>query len=415
MLKNEKIYLDYSATTPIDQEVFAAMAPYLKDIFGNASSIHRFGQEARQAVDSAREKVARCLGCQASEIIFTGGATESNNLALKGAIRQIKVNSKSPQRDLHIIVSAIEHHSVMDSAKALAKEGIRTTFLPVSQEGIISAGELEKAIEDNTVLISIMYANNEIGAIQPIAEIGQLLKKIRQKKGTVYPLFHTDAVQALAYLDCDVSKLGVDMLTISAHKIYGPKGVGALFVKKGVPLARMQDGGNHEMGRRAGTMNVAGIVGLGAAVEFVSRTDKKAIENLRDILIDGILKKIDGAVLNGDRNTRLPNNANFSFPGAEGEAIVISLDQEGIAASTGSACAAEGLEPSHVMRAIGMSDLEAHSSLRLTLGKYTTKKEIERVLETLPPIIERLRKLSGGVAKRFGKKSKAAIPDDFGC
>jgi len=274
---------------------------------------------------------------------------------------------------------------------------------------------LEKAIGENTVLVSVMYANNEIGTIQPIAEIGKLIKKIRQERGMPYPLLHSDAVQAAPYLDCSVEALGVDMLTISAHKIYGPKGVGALFLRQGAPLARIQDGGSHEMGRRAGTMNVAGIVGLGEAVKLLSKQDNQAIAALRDKLIEGVLDKIKGASLNGSREHRLPNNANFSFPGAEGEAIVIMLDQQGIAASTGSACAAEGLEPSHVMRAIGMSDLEAHSSLRLTLGKYTTEDDIKKVLEVLPPIISRLQKLSGGVSEKFNQKAKAAIPDDFGC
>lgn len=411
-MSKQGIYLDYSATTPMAKEVFEAIRPYLEEVFGNASSIHQYGQEARAAVDEARANVAKFLNCTSAEIVFTSGATESNNLALKGVLRQLKL-SNNAIKNPHIIVSKIEHHSVLDSARALEKDGIEVTYLPVNHDGLVEIKTLEDAIKENTVLISIMYANNEIGTIQPIEEIVKIVSKIKKEKGSAYPLFHADAVQAAGYLDCDVARLGVDLLTISGHKIYAPKGIGASYIKKGTPIAKIQDGGSHELGRRAGTMNVAGIVGLGKAVTLIKEINKEKTKKLRDYLIKEIFQKIKGAILNGSADKRLPNNVNFSFPGAEGEALVISLDQEGIAASTGSSCAAEGLEPSHILKAIGLSDLDAHSSLRLTLGRYTTKTEIDKVLEVLPPIIDRLRQMSGDIAQRF--ENKKAIPDDFGC
>lgn len=413
-MAKDKIYLDYSATTPVINEVFEAMRPYFMEIFGNSSSIHKFGQEARVAVDKSRKICAQFFNCQTSEIIFTSGATEANNLALKGTVRTVLISGQKQIAKPEIIISPIEHHSIIDTARAMQKDGIIVKYVPVDNSGRVIVGELESLITPSTVLVSIMYANNEIGTIQPIEEIAKVISNIKKnskKSNGVYPLFHTDAVQAVEYLNCDVKELGVDMLTMSAHKIYGPKGVGLLYVKKGTPIARIQDGGAQESAMRAGTTNVAGIVGLGKALEMVKLADKSNILKLRDKLIDGVLK-IEKSKLNGSREFRLPNNANFSFEGAEGEGIVVSLDLEGFATSTGSACAAEGLEPSHVLKAIGLSDLDAHASLRITLGRQTTEEEINKIMTALPPIIERLRKISGGQSKRDFEES---IPDDFGC
>ena len=390
-MKRKNIYLDYAATTPLDPKVLEAMLPYLKEEYGNPSSIHSLGQRALLAIDKAREEVAEFLNCQAEEIIFTGSATEANNLAIKGVIQNLK--SEIGNAKPHIITSQIEHHAILEPCHQLEKKGLaEVTYLPVNKEGIVSVSEVKKAIKKNTVLISIMYANNEIGTVQPIAEIGKLLKSIKSK---IY--FHTDAVQAINYLDCDVHKLGIDLLTLSAHKIYGPKGIGALFIRKGTPLEPQILGGGHEFGFRSGTENVAGIVGLGTAVVEVKNQKSKIknLERLRDKLINEILKNIPGSKLNGSRKNRLPNNANFTFEGVEGEALVIALDQEGICASTGSACSSKSLEPSHVLLALGLSEIGAHGSLRLTLGRYTTEKEIEKILKVLPKIIKRLRKISG--------------------
>jgi cysteine desulfurase len=411
--KVKKIYLDYAATTPVDAGVFAVMKPYFCDEFGNASSAHSFGQIARVAVEKARGQAAEFFGCGAGEIIFTSCATESNNLALKGLIKGIKKNEVKP----HIITSAIEHHCVLHSCEALERDGLaEVTYLPVNKDGLIEAGDVEKAIKENTVLVSVMYANNEIGTVQPIKEIGELIKKLNESKiqnpkSKIY--FHTDAVQAINYLDCDVDSLGVDLLSLSGHKFYGPKGVGALYIRKGTPVMRIQDGGEQEFRLRAGTHNTAGIAGLGEAIKEISNfrlQTSNEIQRLRDKLIDGILKVVPDSRLNGAREKRLPNNVNFSFPGAEGEAILLTLDLEGIAVSTGSACASENLNPSHVLVALGLGPEDTHSSIRLTLGKHTTEEEIDRVLEVLPKAIERLRSISG---KRGEAKKK--LPADFGC
>lgn len=389
-MKN-KIYLDYAATTPLEIRVFKAMLPYLRKDFGNPSSFHCFGQKTRLAVEQAREKIADFLGCSAEEIIFTASATEANNLALRSCLTG---NVKQG----HIITSQIEHHSVLEVCRALEKEGIEITYLPINKEGLIKISDLEKSLRPNTVLVSLIYANNEIGTIQPIVDIGRLLKKKNSNRKTkIY--FHTDAVQAINYLDCRVDHLGVDFLVMSAHKIYGPKGVGALFVRQGTPINPLIFGGGQERGLRSGTENVAGIVGLGAAIEEVKNPQIKIqnikIRQLRDKLIKGILNRIPEAKLNGSLTERLPNNLNFSFKGTEGEAIMMALDQKGIAVSTGSACSTRDLAPSHVLLALGLSEEEAHSSLRITLGKYTNQKEIEKFLKVLPPIIEKLRKISG--------------------
>ena len=383
----KKIYLDYAATTPLDPKVLEAMTPFLKSDFGNASSIHEPGQKAREAIDKAREKAAEFLNCAASEIIFTGSATEANNLAVFGVVKAAKKKDVKP----HIITTKIEHHAIIEPCEVLEREGTaEITYLTVDKDGLIKPEDVQKALKINTVLVSIMYANNEIGTIQPVVEIGQLLKKSEV-------LFHTDAVQAINYLDCDVEKLGVDLLTLSGHKIYGPKGVGALYVRQGTSLAPLIYGGGQERGLRSGTENVAAIVGLGAAIAQIKTEKVKMAQlmRLRDRLIDGVLTKIPTSRLNGSRENRLPNNANFSFEAAEGESIVIALDQEGIAASTGSACSSRSLEPSHVLLALGLSHEQAHGSLRLTLGRYTTEQEIDRVLAVLPEIIVRLRKIAG--------------------
>jgi len=391
----KKVYLDYAATTPIDPAVFKAMSAFLKKDFGNPSSVHSFGQKARSAVEESRQKIAGFLGCSGQEVIFTGSATEADNLSIKGLVKGVKPRQTKP----HIIISTIEHHAVFEPCEDLEKRGeAEVDFLPVDKEGIVKIEELSKLVRPNTVLVSIIYANNEIGTIQPIAEIGKLLKKINEKRESkVY--FHTDAVQAANYLNCNVDNLGVDLLTISGHKIYGPKGVGALYIRKGTPVSPLISGGGQESGLRSGTENVAAIVGFGTAVAAIQDPKTKLknirIRQLRDKLIKGILKEIPDVQLTGSKTFRLPNNANFNFKSAEGEAIVVALDQKGIAASTGSACSSKSLEPSHVLLALGLSEEEAHGSLRLTLGKYTTEEEINKVLKVLPPIINRLREIAG--------------------
>ncbi len=392
------VYLDYAATTPIDERVLGEMLPYLKNEYGNPSSIYSLGQRAQTACDKARAKLADFLNCSPSEIVFTGGATEANNLAIFGIIRACQNKGIKP----HIITTEIEHHAVLESCQVLEKEGVEITYLPPSREGLIGVGDVEKAIKENTALVSIMHANNEIGTIQPIAEIGRLLRKINSdntstslSQGKTY--FHTDAVQAVNYLNCNVKDLGVDLLALSAHKIYGPKGVGALYVKEKTSLLPIIYGGGQEEGIRSGTENVAGIVGLGAAIEEIKNKKLKVknLKKLRDKLIDGVLKNIPESKLNGSPKQRLPNNANFTIRGAEGESMVISLDGAGIAASTGSACSSRSLKPSHVLRALGLSQEQAHCSLRLTLGRYTSLREINQVLRALPPIVTRLREISG--------------------
>lgn len=390
-----KIYLDYAATTPVAKEVLQTMQPYFCQKFGNPASLHSFGQEAMKAIDFAREKVAKFLNCQTQEIIFTSGATESNNFAIKGVIAA--TSNKKP----HIITTKIEHHSVLEPLKYLEKQGCNVTYLPVDKEGILNKKSVQRALKENTVLVSIMYANNEIGTIQPIAEIGELIKnenEKRQKQGREKIIFHTDAVQGIEYLNCDVEKLGVDLLSFSGHKIYGPKGIGVLFIKQGTKIKKIQHGGSQENYMRAGTLNVPGIVGLGKAIELIQSPSHKkeiiAIKKLRDKLVEGITKAISGTRLNGSNKLRLPNNANISFAKIEGESILLHLDFEGIAVSTGSACASGSLEPSHVLLAIGLSHEQSHGSIRFTLGRNTTRNEIDYVIKILPDIIEKLRKMS---------------------
>ncbi len=398
-MKQQRIYFDYAATTPLDAGVLEKMMPYFKDKYGNPSSLHKFGREASAAIDEAREKVANFLGCKPMEIIFTGSATESDNLAIRGLIQKLKREKRQGEK-IHIITSQIEHKAVLETCNDLEKGGIKITYLPVGPDGLINLDDLEAEITPETDLISIMYANNEVGAVQPIKKIGQIIQKINQnKEHRLY--FHTDAVQAANWLDLKVDELGVDLLTLSGHKIYGPKGVGVLYIKENVKISSTVTGGDQEFGLRAGTENVAGIVGIGEAIEQIKsaswRTKIQTVKKLKDKIVADILVKIEGSKLNGPDNPedKLPNIANFSFEGVEGEALVLSLDQEGIATSTGSACTSQALTPSHVLMAMGLSDLEAHSSLRISLGKYTTMQEINYFLSVLPGVVERLRRISG--------------------
>jgi len=392
------VYLDYAATTPIDPGVLKAMLPYLKERYGNPSTIYSLGEEAEIAIDKARKNLAKFLNCQPEEIIFTGSATEANNLAIKGLIKAVR--NSQPTIKPHIITTMIEHHAVLEPLKALEKEGAETTYLPVNKNGLINISDLAKAIKENTVLVSVMYANNEIGSTQPLAQIGKLIKHInnlKEKSGNLKTYFHTDAVQAINYLDCNVNRLGVDLLALSAHKIYGPKGVGALYIRKGIPIEPQIYGGGQESGLRSGTENVAGIVGLGTAINKIKsqKSKIKIIEKLRNRLIKGILAEIPDAQLNSPPQNSLPNIVNFSFPGAEGEAIVLDLSRMNIFVSTGSACSSKSLEPSHVLISLGLTEEEAHSSIRFSLGRNTTQQEIDFVLKILPGVVERFRKISG--------------------
>jgi len=376
--------MDHSATSPVDPEVFEAMKPYFVDNFGNASTLYSLGRDARKAMEAAREQVASLIGAKPEEVIFTSGGTESDNIAIKGTAYRLK------NKGNHIITSAIEHPAVRETCKYLEKNGFEVTYLPVYEEGIVRVSDLEDAITDKTILITIMHANNEIGTIQPIAEIGKIARENK-----IY--FHTDAVQTVGKIPVKVEEMNVDMLSLSAHKVYGPKGIGALYVKKGVRLEPIIHGGGHEKGLRPGTENVSGIVGLGKACELAEKNlleDTKYITNLRDKLIDGILNSIEQSYLDGHRTKRLPNNVNLRFTGIEGESLVLHLDSKGVAASTGSACSSKSLEPSHVLIALGLEHVEAHGSLRLTLGKENTEEEVDYVITAVKEVVETLRKLS---------------------
>jgi len=377
----KKIYMDYAATAPVRPEVLKAMAPFFDKEFGNASSIHKWGRDAKEALDSARTTIAKALGCKESEIILTSGGTEADNLAIVGAAFANRLKGK------HIITSAIEHPAVLDTCKWLAKEGFDVTYLPVDEYGSVDPKEVESAIRKDTVLVSVMHANNEIGTIQPIEDIG----KICHARGV---LFHTDAVQTFCHIPIDLTN--VDMLSVSSHKIGGPKGVGALFVRSGVRLEPLIHGGGQEHGMRSGTENVAGVVGFAKAVELGMKEMKaegKRLARLRDMLINSVLK-IENSALTGHPTARLPNNASFWFKFIEGEALGLSLDDLGIASSTGSACSSKSLEPSHVLLACGLKAHEAHGSLRLTIGCDTTKADVDYVLKVLPGVVEKLRKIS---------------------
>jgi cysteine desulfurase len=378
------IYLDYNSTTPVDRAVLDAMLPYFADKFGNASSIHSSGQRGRSAVDAARDSVAALIGAKTAEIVFTSGGTEADNLALFGSLAASNHSGK------HIITTAIEHHAVLNAAQALEKQGIDVTYVPVGASGIVDPQDVRRALRPETILVSVMHANNELGTIQPIEEIGRIAAE-----ADVY--FHCDAVQSAGKMPLDVNRLGVDLLSISAHKIYGPKGVGALYVRAGTPLEPQFHGGHHERDRRPGTENVPGIVGFGKAAELARvrlATDSARIESLRDRLEEMLLNSLASVRVNGDRSRRVPNTTNLAFTAAGGEALVIALDLQGVACATGAACSSGAVEPSHVLLAIGLSPDEARSSLRFSLGRTTTVAEIDRAADIIPPTVERLRALS---------------------
>jgi len=379
-----RIYLDYAATTPTHPEVVKAMLPYFTEVFGNPSSIYAYGQQAKGAMEEARAKVAELIGARDEEIVFTSGGTESDNFAIKG------VAYANRDKGNHIITTAIEHHAVLETCHFLETQGFKVTYLPVDEYGMVDLDELRKALTKQTILISVMHANNEIGTIEPIAEIGRIAKE-----AGVY--FHTDAVQTVGHIPINVDELGVDLLSLSAHKLYGPKGVGALYIRKGTKLVSFMHGGEQERGRRASTQNVPGIVGLGKAAEIAQQEmaeEAERLTRLRDKLINGILAQIEHSRLNGHPTRRLPNNVNVSISFAEGESMCLNLDLEGICCSTGSACTSSVTEPSHVLLALGLPPLEAHSSLRFSLGKWTTEEEIDRVLEVLPRVVSKLRAMS---------------------
>jgi len=380
----KRIYLDYTATTPTHPEVARAMLPYFTDVFGNPSSIHSYGQEGKGAIEEARAKVAELIGAQSEEIVFTSGGTESDNFALKG------VAYANEKKGNHIITSPIEHHAVMETCRFLEGRGFSVTRLSVDKYGLVDPDDVRRAITSKTILISVMHANNEIGTIEPIVEIGKIAREAE-----VY--FHTDAVQAVGHIAVNVDELGVDLLSLSAHKFYGPKGVGALYIRKGTKLTPFMHGGEQERRRRASTENVPAIVGLGKAVELVRQEmsgEAERLTRLRDLLITGLLGQIDHVRLNGHPRMRLPNNVNVSIDFVEGESMVLNLDLEGICVSTGSACSSASLEPSHVLLATGVLPEQAHGSLRLSLGRRTTEEAIHRVLEVLPRIVAKLRAMS---------------------
>ncbi len=378
-----EIYMDHAATTPVRPEVVEAMLPYFSSEFGNASSVYGWGRRAHQALDGARDQVSELLGAQANEIIFTSGGSEGANLAIKGVAWAYQTKGK------HIITSAVEHHAVLDAALWLKKHGFDVTVLPVDEEGLVSPTDVEEALRPDTILVSIMHANNEVGTIQPISEIGAIVRK----HGAY---FHTDAVQSAGVLDINVEELGVDLLSLSGHKLYGPKGVGALYVRKGVRLDPLIHGGAQERRRRAGTENVAAIVGLARAFALARAErvqENERLVKLRDRLIEG-LQKIPSTKVNGSLVQRLPNNVNVCFQYIEGESMLLNLDLKGIAASSGSACTSGSLDPSHVLLAMGLTHEIAHGSLRLTLGRENTEADVDFVLQEIPVIVERLREMS---------------------
>ncbi|OGF20346.1 hypothetical protein A2Y83_00695 [Candidatus Falkowbacteria bacterium RBG_13_39_14] len=431
--KKKKIYLDHAATTPIDPQVLKAMMPYMEEKYGNASSIHSFGQEAMRGVNKARKQIANFLNCSIDEVIFTSGATESNNLAIMGYIRYLKTSPVLSfiKRGIkpHIITSQIEHPAVFAVCQAMEREGVEVTYVGVNKEGLVDVEEIKKAIKENTALVSIMYINNETGVIQPIREIGKMIEKYNKasmkraapnprstcpnasggrgaapacarlcrQAGRLNPriLFHTDATQAVNYCNCDTKYLHVDMLSISGHKIYGPKGIGALYLKNGIHLEPLMYGGHQENGVRSGTYNTPGIAGLGKAIELISNPqDHLRIKKLRDKIIKNITKKLPDVYINGSMENRIPSNINLSFKGIDGESLMIMLDMEGVAVSTGSACASGSHNLSHVLTAMGLSSRLAEGSIRITLGKYNTDKEIDYFVEKLVEAVNALRKIA---------------------
>jgi cysteine desulfurase len=379
-----RIYLDHNATTPVHPEVFEAMLPYYKDKFGNASSIHSFGREAKVALEESREKVAKFINTSPQEIYFTSGGTESDNLAIKGTAFANRKKGK------HIITSKIEHHAVLESCKFLEKEGFEITYLPVDKYGFVDPDDLKKALRKDTILVSIMHVNNEVGTIQPLEE----LCKITKEKGAY---FHTDAVQSVGKMPVDVQKLDVDMLSMSGHKIYGPKGVGAIYIKKGTRMTSWSHGGSHERSRRAGTENVPGIVGLAKTVEIARRDmeqQSQQMKNLTEAFYQKVTHAIPDVILNGHLEKRIPNTLNLSFKAVEGESIILSLDLKGVAVASGSACTSGTLEPSHVLSAMGISPEIAQGAIRFSFGRENTMEDVEYIVGILPEIVSRLRAMS---------------------
>ncbi|WP_416197862.1 MAG: cysteine desulfurase NifS [Sporanaerobacter sp.] len=388
------IYMDNAATTPTKKEVLAEMLPYFSEKYGNPSSIYSLGGQSKNAIEKAREQVATVLGAKSKEIYFTSGGSEADNWAIKG------IAFANRHKGNHIITSKIEHHAVLHTCEFLERQGFRITYLDVDEYGVVDIEQLKSSITDETILISIMFANNEIGTIQPIKEIGEIAKE----KG-IY--FHTDAVQAIGNIKIDVNELNIDLLSLSAHKFYGPKGIGALYIRQGVKLDNLIEGGAQEKNKRAGTENVPGIVGLGKAIELayekLDEHNKKLI-SLRERLIKGVFDNIEDVRLNGHPTNRLPGNTNFCFKYIEGESLLLSLDMEGVAGSSGSACTSGSLDPSHVLLAIGLPHEIAHGSLRLTLGDFNTEEEVDYVVEKLIPIVQRLRDMSPLYEKAKGEK-----------
>jgi cysteine desulfurase len=388
-----RIYIDNSATTPVDPKVLDAMLPFLKEDFGNASSIHHFGQRARSAVDKARHQVASALSARPNEVVFTSGGTESNNLAIRGLIQSLR-EGRGPDRP-HIITSAIEHPAVKNVVEDLEKQEIDVTWLPVYENGVVRFDDVDNAIRPETSLISVMHANNEIGTIQPVEEIGRLVKELRSSGQKIW--FHTDAVQAFGKIPVNVEDIGCDLLSISAHKVYAPKGIGALYVRRGTRLHPQNLGGRQERGIRGGTEAVPSIVAMGAAAEIVEEQLNKEsvrLKELRDRFEDGLAERIEDFQMNGDRQSRLPNISNVSFRRIEGEGLLINLDMQGIAVSTGSACSSGSLEPSPVIRAIGRSDELARGAIRFSFGRMNNEAEVDRLLEQLPKSVNALRQLA---------------------
>ena len=386
MTDHRRVYLDYSATTPVKEGVLQAMIPYFTEKYGNASSLYSIGLESKLAIDKAREQVAALIGASPKEIYFTGSGSESDNWVLESVATDMKLRGKGK----HIITSCIEHHAILHTCQFLEKQGFEITYLDVDKEGFVSPDDLEKAIKDDTVLVSIMFVNNEIGTVEPIKK----LANVAHKHGI---LFHTDAVQAVGNVDINVKDLGVDMLSMSAHKIYGPKGQGALYIKKGVRLSNFIHGGAQEMGKRAGTENLAGIVGFGKAAELAKENLESHIKHcaeLRDYLIEKVKQNIPDVFVNGSMEHRHPGNANITFEYIEGESILLLLDSFGIAVSTGSACSSKSLDPSHVLMAIGIPHEMIHGSVRFTVGDFTTKEDVDFTVDKLKQVVNKLRELS---------------------
>lgn len=409
-MKNS-IYLDHSASTPVDVNVLKAMTPYFSEIYGNPSSIHTFGQNAIKGVDKARNQVAKFLNCLENEVVFTSGATESDNMAIKGVVNALEKQGLIRQ-NMHVITSLVEHDAILEPCMELEKSGVAVTHLRIKKNGVVDIEDFKKALKDNTVLASVMWVNSEVGAVMPIREIGKIIKKHNEKRLNGWkklptakrgekpqPIyFHTDATQAVNFFQCDVKWNYIDLLSMSGHKIYGPKGIGVLYKKEGVPMEALQSGGHHENNLRSGTLNVPGIVGIGEAVKQLTKSGQektnKKIARLRDMLVGGIMENIDDVVLNTDRENSTPAHAHFSFLGVEGESILIALDLAGIAVSTGSACASGSLKASHVLIAMGIRKEIAHNSIRFSLGKHNTEEEIKTVIKKLPTIIKKLRNMN---------------------